>query len=46
METYYRNSRGRVVVNNPFRMVDFWQMVETANLAEYRVTPTAEAGCH
>jgi 4-hydroxyacetophenone monooxygenase len=24
MDTYYRNARGRVVVNSPFRIVDFW----------------------
>jgi 4-hydroxyacetophenone monooxygenase len=26
MATYYRNTRGRVVVNTPFRIVDFWTM--------------------
>jgi 4-hydroxyacetophenone monooxygenase len=26
MDTYYRNGRGRVVVNTPFRIVDFWAM--------------------
>ena len=44
METYYRNSRGRVVVNNPFRMVDFWQMVERADLEQYISTPAAAIG--
>ncbi len=44
METYYRNSRGRVVVNNPFRMVDFWQMVERADLEQYLSTPAAAIG--
>lgn len=44
MDTYYRNSRGRVVVNNPFRMVDFWKMVEKADLGEYELTPAAERG--
>jgi 4-hydroxyacetophenone monooxygenase len=44
METYYRNSRGRVVVNNPFRMVDFWQMVERADLEQYLSTPEAAIG--
>lgn len=24
MDTYYRNAAGRVVVNSPFRIVDFW----------------------
>ena len=44
MDTYYRNSRGRVVVNNPFRMVDFWKMVDVANLDEYVLTPATAAG--
>ena len=44
MDTYYRNSRGRVVVNNPFRMVDFWKMVEVANLDEYLLRPQAGGG--
>ena len=44
METYYRNSRGRVVVNNPFRMVDFWRMVERADLEQYISTPAAAIG--
>jgi 4-hydroxyacetophenone monooxygenase len=46
MDTYYRNSRGRVVVNNPFRMVDFWRMVERADLAQYLSTPAAAIGGH
>ncbi len=37
MDTYYRNSRGRVVVNNPFRMQEFWQLTESADLSEYSV---------
>jgi 4-hydroxyacetophenone monooxygenase len=39
METYYRNSSGRVVVNSPFRVVDFWAMTATADLADYRTEP-------
>jgi 4-hydroxyacetophenone monooxygenase len=35
METYYRNSRGRVVVNSPFRVVDFWTMTACADLDDY-----------
>lgn len=41
MDTYYRNSRGRIVVNNPFRMVDFWRMVDQARLEDYLGTPAA-----
>ena len=39
METYYRNSKGRVVVNNPFRIVDVWQATDQANAADYIVRP-------
>ena len=42
MSTYYRNSRGRVVVNTPFRIVDFWHMTRTADLDDYVVEPAAE----
>jgi len=37
MDVYYRNSRGRVVVNNPFKIVDYWQLVQKANLDEYEI---------
>ena len=35
VETYYKNSKGRIVVNNPFRILDFWRMTEAADLADY-----------
>lgn len=41
MDVYYRNSKGRVVVNNPFKVVDFWHMVQRANLEDYAVEPAA-----
>jgi hypothetical protein len=41
--TYYRNSRGRVVVNNPFRVIDFWGATRRADLGEY-VTETIRNG--
>lgn len=37
MTTYYRNSHGRVVVNSPWRVVDFWTMTRRADLADYIV---------
>ncbi len=37
MDTYYRNARGRVVVNNPFRMQEFWQMTNRVDLNDYLV---------
>ena len=42
MTTYYRNSRGRVVVPIPWRVVDFWHMTRHADLAEYITEPAAE----
>jgi 4-hydroxyacetophenone monooxygenase len=41
MDVYYRNSRGRVVVNNPFKVVDFWHLVQRADLADYAVEAAA-----
>jgi 4-hydroxyacetophenone monooxygenase len=41
MDTYYRNSRGRVVVNTPFRIVDFWHMTRTVDLDEFVTEPAA-----
>ena len=35
METYYRNSRGRVVVNFPYRNVDLFAMTRSATLADF-----------
>jgi 4-hydroxyacetophenone monooxygenase len=39
MDTYYRNSRGRVVVNSPFSVVDFWHRTRTADLADWLTEP-------
>ena len=37
MTTYYRNSRGRVVVVMPFLNVEYWNMTEGADLENYTV---------
>lgn len=39
METYYRNERGRVVLNSPYRNVDMFSMTREANLTEFRTEP-------
>jgi 4-hydroxyacetophenone monooxygenase len=39
VENYCQNSKGRIVVNNPFRIIDVWRMTETADLADYVCTP-------
>ncbi|AOW25330.1 hypothetical protein AVM11_16280 [Sphingomonas melonis TY] len=38
VDGYVRNSKGRIVVNNPFRILDMWRMTETADLTDYRLT--------
>jgi 4-hydroxyacetophenone monooxygenase len=38
VETYYKNSRGRNVVNNPFRITEVRRMTETADLGQYLCT--------
>ena len=35
VQSYYRNPRGRIVVNSPYRNVDFFEMTHTADLADY-----------
>jgi 4-hydroxyacetophenone monooxygenase len=42
VESYYKNSKGRVVINNPFRILDVWRMTEVANLNEYHCSSDAE----
>ena len=37
--TYYRNDRGRVVVANPFRMVDYWDMCHDPRLSDFETEP-------
>jgi len=35
MTTYYRNERGRIVVNSPFRNVDFFEWTREADLEQF-----------
>ena len=39
METYYRNARGRVVVNSPYRNATFYDMTRAADLGDFIVEP-------
>lgn len=43
MSTFYRNSRGRLTVNIPYRTIDFWQWVQEADLEDF-VTTSRTAG--
>jgi len=38
VDNYTRNSKGRIVVNNPFRIIDVWGMTDVANLNDYHCT--------
>jgi 4-hydroxyacetophenone monooxygenase len=39
MSTYYRNDRGRIVVNSPYRNVDYFEWTRQADLDEYLTEP-------
>lgn len=39
MTTYYRNPRGRVVANSPYRVVDYWAMTRDPDPADFRTEP-------
>ncbi|MBV30262.1 MAG: monooxygenase [Actinobacteria bacterium] len=39
MTSYYRNDRGRIVVNSPWRNVDYYEMTREADLDEYIIEP-------
>jgi hypothetical protein len=43
MSTHYPNSRGRVVVNSPWRNVDFWHFAPDPDIVERR-QPVPVAG--
>lgn len=40
MATYYRNSAGRVVASNPFRIIDFWTQTRHINWHDWHNTNT------
>lgn len=44
METYYRNSKGRVVVPTPLRVIDFWSLTRQAELEHYQLEPASVRG--
>ena len=42
METWYRNAKGRVVTNSPWRVVDYWEMTQEANLDDFVREPAVD----
>lgn len=41
MSTYYRNARGRVVTNSPWKYIDYWRRTHQPELGDFVVTPGA-----
>jgi 4-hydroxyacetophenone monooxygenase len=39
METWYRNARGRVVTNSPWRVVDYWKLTKEVNYDDFVLHP-------
>ncbi len=37
MRNWYKNSKGRVIVNTPWRLVDYWTMTRTVDLDDYEL---------
>ena len=44
MSTYFRNARGRIVTNSPWRLVDYWKLTREANLSDFSTVPSVPAG--
>ena len=39
MSTYFRNERGRIVTNSPWRLIDYWQLTREADLRDFHMVP-------
>lgn len=35
MDTWYRNEKGRVITNSPWRIVDYWRLTHRADLSDF-----------
>ncbi len=40
MSTYFRNSRGRIVTNSPWRLLDYWRLTREVDLADFDTVPS------
>jgi len=36
VSTWYKNGEGRIITNQPWRLVDYWRLTHEPNLAEYK----------
>jgi 4-hydroxyacetophenone monooxygenase len=41
--TWYKNSGGRIITNQPWRLVEYWQLTHDPDLAEFHLTPRRAA---
>ena len=39
MSTYFRNERGRIVTNSPWRLIDYWRLTREADLRDFHTVP-------
>lgn len=39
VSTYYRNSKGRVVIATPWSLLEYWRMTHDVDLADFEATP-------
>ena len=46
MSTYFRNARGRVVTNSPWRLIDYWNMTREADMADFVTYPAIGESAH
>ncbi|BBU24442.1 FAD dependent oxidoreductase [Mycobacterium xenopi] len=44
MTTYFRNQAGRVVTNSPWRVIDYWDMTQFADITDFHIEPRVAGG--
>ncbi|MBE7637494.1 FAD-dependent oxidoreductase [Sneathiella sp. P13V-1] len=37
VNSWYKNDKGRIVVNSPWRLVDYWSMTHEVNMSDYKL---------
>ena len=42
VHSYYNNSKGRVITNAPWRLLEYWDMTRTPDLTDYSLRQSAE----
>ena len=44
VRSWYRNERGRVVINQPWKLIDYWTMTSRPDLRDYAIEPAGAPG--